>query len=194
MLASSCHSSYLPSIDEVAESKLSQLQQNDNWRLFKIKLEPNQKLDDHRTGSRIIISLSAIKIEGLKHEKKMIKIGKYKALWLQNKISKGFKNISQHTIEYLVLEAKDPGLQLTKSNNQCNLGTTLLAFESLMVCKLSINNSIEPLNNEPFNWRYHEQINVTNLVNDIGANASMFNDINHTIEIQLKNTALTYKH
>lgn len=137
-LLSACSSTNLPTIDEVAKSNMIILQDDVQWRLFKIVLAPNESLGDHRSGSRIILPILPIKIQRLIGEQKPIEVTAYKALWLTNEISKGFKNISHQSMEYLVLEAKDPNKQLIKSPRQCEKGTTLNAFESLMVCKIVI--------------------------------------------------------
>lgn len=138
---SACSSKHLASIDDVAKSNMTILQDNAQWRLFKIVLAPNKSLDDHRSGSRIILPLSPVKIQPLEGDKKPIEISAFQALWLTNTISKGFKNISLLPMEYLVLEAKDPNKQLIKSTRQCEEGTTLNAFDTLIICKIDVEKS-----------------------------------------------------
>lgn len=145
VLSSSCSSNHLPSIDEVAKFNMLLLQDDVQWRLFKITLPPNESLDDHHSGSRIILPLVPIKIQRLKGIKKTIELSAFKAIWLRNKVSKGFKNISELPMEYLVLEAKEPNKQLTQSTRQCEKGITLKAFESLIVCKIVIEKSAKSI-------------------------------------------------
>ncbi len=144
-LLSACSSGKLASIDQVAQSNMIVLQQNEQWRLFQIKLSSTQTLGDHRSGSRIIVSLSPIKIQRITGDSSIIEIEKYKALWLTNPISKGIINVSQHPMEYLVLEAKNPNQHLVNSERTCQEGTTLIAFESLIVCKIINEEAVQPL-------------------------------------------------
>jgi len=156
-MLSGCSSSQLLSIDRVAKSNMSVLQQNEQWRLFDIHLAPTEILGDHQSGSRIIISLSEMKIQRLAGDLTPIEVDAYKAFYLTNRLSKGIKNIGQQSIKYLVLEAKDPFKKLIKSDRKCKIGTTLLAFDSLMVCKVMVTNTVQAFQNESLSWLYSEQ-------------------------------------
>ena len=123
-----------PSIDEVAGSRLELLYTNDSWRIFSITLAAGEALADHATGPRAIITLTELEIRPLAGEGEPLRVPALAAMWLTNTFSRGFTNIGEGPVRYLVIEARDRGLSAEESSPKCTAGRSLLSNSVISIC------------------------------------------------------------
>lgn len=135
----------LPTIDEAASNYIEVHAEDNHWRLFSITMPPESKLADHQSGARAVIPITDIKIQRLEGSSEPMIVPAYQALWLTNQESKGFKNISNAELQYLVLESKNKSLTLVepKPTTACDFGKALLSYNKFRICSIEPGKEVE---------------------------------------------------
>lgn len=121
-------------IDEVAGERLQLLHSDDDWRIFSITVASGDTLADHASGPRAILALTDLEIRVLEGEAEPISVPPWQAMWLTNTFSRGFLNIGDNPLQYLVIEARDRGIEAEDVSRGCSAGTPLLANSLLSIC------------------------------------------------------------
>ena len=125
-----------PTIDEVAGDRLELLHSTTDWRIFSITIAAGGTLADHATGPRAIVTLTGLEIQALKGDADPTTAKPWQAMWLTNTFSRGFENIGDETLSYLVIEARDRDIQAEDSDRGCDVGETLLTNSELSICRI----------------------------------------------------------
>jgi hypothetical protein len=140
-VATVCAGSEPPSIDEVAGDRMRVLHIDDDWRVFSIVVASGDVLADHATGPRAIVTLSDVEIQGLEESAAPMRVPAGVAMWLENTVSKGFRNLADGDMHYLVIEARNRGRTVEPVDGSCPSGSPVLANSALTVCRLDVGES-----------------------------------------------------
>lgn len=120
-------------IDEVAAQFVIPVYENENLRAFNFRMPASTSLDDHQTSSRLIVLFSDLNIKRL-DDNKVTKLDKHQVFFLQNSFSKGFLNLSESALDYLVAQPKYELIKGTTPN--CARGAlSLLRNEYTTICR-----------------------------------------------------------
>lgn len=126
----------VPTIDEVAGEQMMLLHSSDDWRIFSITVASGDTLADHASGPRAILTLTDLEIRALAAEAETRSVPPGQAMWLTNTFSKGFENTGDESLQYLVIEARDRGIEADDVNLGCSAGTPLLNNSLLSICRI----------------------------------------------------------
>ena len=125
-----------PTIDEVAGEHLQLMYEDEDWRVFTVEMASGDRLLDHATGPRAILTLTDVEIQPLENEEAPISIPQWKAMWLTNTFSRGFQNTGSDSLRYLVIEARDHQIETQDVKPACSAGTPLLTNTVLSICRI----------------------------------------------------------
>jgi hypothetical protein len=146
-----------PTIDEVAGERLQLLYSDDAWRVFSITMEQGDTLADHASGPRAILTLTELQIRALDGEAAAISAPPWHAMWLSNTFSRGFENIGDGPLRYLVMEARDRELQAEDVSRECSAGTPLLTNSALSICRFGEHGDEARVELDQPSWLYSEK-------------------------------------
>jgi hypothetical protein len=145
-----------PTIDQVAGQRLQLLHSDDGWRIFSITVTSGDTLPDHASGPRAILTLTDLEIRVLTGDAEPMSIEPWQAMWLTNTFSRGFENIGDDVLEYLVIEARDREIEVQEATRECRSGTPLLTNSALSICWIDTRDSETTIELDRPAWLYSE--------------------------------------
>jgi len=124
----------LDNIEQVAGQYIIDLHQDDDWYLFRIDLPAQAILADHKTGPRLIVLLTDLSGQRIADELPVTAQSK-QVFYLENTLSKGFKNTANTFASYLVMPILN--VNSVREFNNCNMPNYNLLIENspIMVCE-----------------------------------------------------------
>lgn|GEM_PF-5648318 len=126
-------------IFDVAGQLLDVINADNPIKAIRLNMPANSILPDHTSGKRIIITETALQIirlenEGENEEDAVSVIPKHKAFWLENTLSKEFRQVGFETAHYLaILWPEEPSKETMKTQVPCP-GELLLQNDYADVC------------------------------------------------------------
>lgn len=146
-----------PTIDEVSGERMLLLHSDDDWRIFSITVASGDTLADHASGPRAIITLTDLKIQVLGGETEPMSVPPWQAMWLTNTFSRGFENIGDTALQYLVIEARDPEIEAEDIDHGCSAREPLLANSVLSICRIEGRGSGTKVELDRPSWLYSRE-------------------------------------